>query len=209
LYPSPHDNNDHVKSLWYSVDELSDFKKDRRNIVKQLKKAQFDISRVPRKYCLRGYEAYFSLNINRAMNCARELCLAVVAVEQARQRSRGVYNPEALRQECCQASQWARDNGLSLGAQDAQLHFVEQDAHQASSCCPSSKSTTYKDQPLIMLDYYSSHAANPAADSSSQSKEQHRKRPKQQQTMTMLTLVDDETLRQMEKTLAAVREMLP
>jgi hypothetical protein len=219
LYASPHASNDHVKPLWYSADELADLKKERRDVVKQLKKAEFDISRVPRKYCLRGYEAYFSLNINRATKCARELCISVVAVEQARQRASGIYNPEALRLECSLASQWARDNGTALGAQDAQLDFVEQDAHASSSrCCGHSKSTTTSqtsrgrliaDQPLILLDCYSSHAANPAADSSSSSlsKHQHRKRPKKQ--MMMLTLVDDETLRQMEKTLKAVREMLP
>jgi hypothetical protein len=220
LYPSLHASPEHVKPLWYSADELADFKKERRNIVKQLKKAQFDLSQVPRKYCLRGYEAYFSLNINKATKCARELCISVVAVEQARQRATGAYNPEALRHVCSQATQWARDNGIALGAQDAQLDFVEQDAFHSGCQSKFTATTTTQrlceqsimaDQPLILLDCYSSHAANPVFDSSSSSSSlskdhQQRKRPKKKQ---MMTLVDDEMLHQMEKTLQAVRrEML-
>lgn len=110
-----------VQASWYDHDELEVFKGERKHIVKTLKKVGFDLKQIDReKVCLRGYEPYFSVEMNKATKYARSLVMSVVLVEQERQRRSGNINAESLRERCCQASQWARDNALEMGAWDAE-----------------------------------------------------------------------------------------
>ena len=122
LYRSNRTQED-VKEMWYTKQELASFKDERREIIRLLKKVKFDLSRVNQEHiCLRGYEPYFSVAMNKATKYARELVMTVVFVEQSRQRMMGVFEPESLRERCCQASQWARETGMELGHTDALLN---------------------------------------------------------------------------------------
>lgn len=112
-----------VKRMWYSTNELATLKSERKAIIKILKKVNFKLDKLDQEaICLRGYEAYFSVSMNKATKYARELVLSVVLAEQSRQRMVGVFDPESLRQLCGQASQWARDTALVLGITDANLN---------------------------------------------------------------------------------------
>jgi hypothetical protein len=120
LYSSNRTYQD-VDCMWYTREELAEFKNERKNIVKVLKKANFNLAAVEQsgQYCLRGYEAYFSMEVNKAMKYSRTLVINVVATEQARQRKEGVYfDDEAMRSACSGSSQWALDNALLLGSND-------------------------------------------------------------------------------------------
>jgi hypothetical protein len=109
-----------VNRMWYSKDELATFKNERKLVVKALKRANFNVAAVERsgKYCLRGYEAYFSLDVNKAMKDARTLVTSLVLTEQERQRSLGIHDDEAIRFACSSVSQWACDNASKLGEND-------------------------------------------------------------------------------------------
>ena len=111
---------DEVNRMWYSKDELATFKNERKIVVKALKRANFNVAAVERsgKYCLRGYEAYFSLDVNKAMKDARTLVTSLVLTEQERQRSLGIHDEEAIRFACSSVSQWACDNAAKLGEND-------------------------------------------------------------------------------------------
>lgn len=119
LYSSDR-THDEVNRMWYSKDELATFKNERKLVVKALKRANFNVAAVERsgKYCLRGYEAYFSLDVNKAMKDARTLVTSLVLTEQERQRSLGVHDDEAIRFACSSVSQWACDNASKLGEND-------------------------------------------------------------------------------------------
>ena len=124
LYPSTVD----IKSVpdgWYNRDELAVFKKERKNVVRVLKKVDFDTVAVCQSnYCLRGYEPYFSVAMNKATKYARELVNKVVLEEQKRQAAASISNPEALREVCAAATTWARANALELGCLDALESFA-------------------------------------------------------------------------------------
>lgn len=118
LYPSDRTEDD-LPSCWYNKDELANFKKDRKDVVKILKRANFDLQRVDQSaVCLRGYEPYFSMQMNKATKDARDRVYEVVFNEQARQKSLNIFDPESLRACSLFATQWARDNALELGAMD-------------------------------------------------------------------------------------------
>lgn len=119
LYSSDR-TQDEVNRMWYSKDELATFKNERKLVVKALKRANFNVAAVERsgKYCLRGYEAYFSLDVNKAMKDARTLVTSLVLTEQERQRSLGAHDDEAIRFACSSVSQWACDNASKLGEND-------------------------------------------------------------------------------------------
>lgn len=109
-----------VKRMWYNRDELGEFKNERKQIVRVLKKANFDLVAVEQTghYCLRGYEPYFSMEVNKAMKYARTLVCSLVMSEQDRQRAAGFLDDETMRLSCYDASQWARENALQLGRND-------------------------------------------------------------------------------------------
>jgi hypothetical protein len=121
-----------VKSLWYSKDELAEFKSERRDMIRVIKKVNFDLARINQEVmCLRGYEPYFSLHMNKTTKCARKLVINIVLLEQQRQRMMASFDAEALRIRCGKASQWAREIALELGNTDAllnplRLEFLEQ-----------------------------------------------------------------------------------
>lgn len=121
-----------VKLLWYSRDELAVFKNERKQIVKVLKKTNFDLVAVEEsgQFCLRGYEAYFSMEVNKAMKYARTLVTSLVMDEQDRQRALGYLDDECMRLSCTDASQWARDNALQLGRNDEYEAYGDYD-----ECC--------------------------------------------------------------------------
>lgn len=114
-----------VMRTWYNKDELSSFKQDRKDLIKVLKKHHFDLPVVEktygRKYCLRGYEPYFSLEGNKEIRRNREFVLSSVLKEQSRQRqSFGIIaDHDVIGRHCTDASKWARDGGYRLGIQDS------------------------------------------------------------------------------------------
>lgn len=112
---TPEDVND----SWYTKAELTTFKNDRRETVRVLKKSNFDIERVGAVHCLRGYEAYMSIEINKATKYCRELVLNLVFSEQNRQRMVGIVDHESIRIASQHASSWALRNALEVGSNDA------------------------------------------------------------------------------------------
>ena len=125
LYSSDRSYDEDVLPAWYTRDELQVFKQQRKEIVQTLKRFDFDLLAVERRYCLRGYEPYFSLQVNKAMKYARSLVQSLVFTEQERQWKHGLVEPEAIRESSCCASQWARDNALQLGKNDEMEVFGE------------------------------------------------------------------------------------
>jgi hypothetical protein len=124
LYPSDRTVHD-VQESWFTKDDLAVFKKDRKDVVRVLKRAGFDTNAVDKKkYCLRGYEPYFSLEMNKATKYAREMLYTNVFEEQKRQRRLNRNEPETMRECCCAKSQWARGNALELGVLDALESFA-------------------------------------------------------------------------------------
>jgi hypothetical protein len=120
-----------VQRMWYSREELNEFKNERKHIVKVLKKSNFDVLAVEQsgRYCLRGYEPYFSMEVNKAMKYARTLVTSLVMAEQNRQRALGYLDDEAMRLACFGASQWARDNALQLGSNDEYEAYAEYECY--------------------------------------------------------------------------------
>lgn len=135
-----------VKNSWYNRDELNDFKAERKEIVRVLKRAHFDLARVEAtgKYCLRGFEPYFSMQVNKAMKYARSLVTNLVLSEQERQRNHGIYyDPEAMRRACWHGSEWARENALHLGQNDEEEVYGEYDSMLPYSLTPNEQAAAY------------------------------------------------------------------
>ena len=123
---------DEVQRMWYSKEELAEFKNERRQVIRLMKKVNFDLNQINQEaICLRGYEPYFSMSMNKTTKYARQLVISIVLLEQRRQIMNGVYDPESLRNTCSKSSQWARDIALELGNSDAllnplRLEFLQQ-----------------------------------------------------------------------------------
>jgi hypothetical protein len=119
LYPSDWTIED-LQQSWYTKNDLASFKKDRKDVVRALKRVNFDTAAVNKqKYCLRGYEPYFSMEMNKAVKYARELLYSMVFSEQKRQKMLNTHEPETIRDCSCNASEWARRNSLELGVLDS------------------------------------------------------------------------------------------
>jgi hypothetical protein len=119
LYPSDWSIEDPQES-WYSTDDLASFKKQRKAVVRALKRADFDTNAVNKeKYCLRGYEPYFSIEINNAVKHSRETLSTMVFSEQKRQKMLNIDEPETIRDCSCNVSEWARDTSHQLGVLDS------------------------------------------------------------------------------------------
>jgi hypothetical protein len=124
LYPSDWTIED-LQQTWYSKDDLADFKKERKAVVRALKRVNFDTNKVDKKkYCLRGYEPYFSMEMNKAVKYARELLTTMVFSEQKRQKMLNIYDPETIRDCSLNASEWARGNSHELGVLDSLESFA-------------------------------------------------------------------------------------
>ena len=148
-------SEEEVLFMWYNREELNEFKSERKEVVKALKRANFNLSAVEAtgRYCLRGYEPYFSMEVNKAMKYARTLVLSIVLQEQQRQRVEGIYyDASAMHQAIAPASEWARDNALQLGrndeveAFDEYAGFFHDDEESESRDC-------YNDSSSDSLDY--------------------------------------------------------
>lgn len=109
-----------VEQSWYNREEVAVFKNERREIIRALKSVNFCLDLVdPARYCLRGFEAYFSVEFNKAIKFVRETVLTSVFSEQARQRTLRIQDDEALRMACHSASHWAMCHAIDVGKNDA------------------------------------------------------------------------------------------
>lgn len=96
------------------------FKKERKDIVRALKRVNFDLSKFDcSATCLRGLEAYSSIRFNKLMQHKRDQVVKTVLAEQARQRGFAMFDASSMREVCVQASEWARGRALELGLEDA------------------------------------------------------------------------------------------
>lgn len=125
-----------VRRMWLNQNELAVFKQERKDMVKVLKKHNFNLSEVEknygRKYCLRGYEPYFSLEGNKEIRRSRVATLTTVMNEQKRQRATAgdvvvlmdatrtgqLFDHASIAKHSADASKWARDCARRLGEQD-------------------------------------------------------------------------------------------
>ncbi|GAX27071.1 hypothetical protein FisN_9Lu404 [Fistulifera solaris] len=110
---------DEIRALWYSQDEYLSLREERRTAVKLLR--VYGVETVKRKVCLRGLEAYFSVETNRAMKEARDLAVISVLHEQDLQRKLGFYDAEGLRSVYVPATQCMRDFALQLARNNDSL----------------------------------------------------------------------------------------
>lgn len=144
VYPNDR-TEDEVYRMWYSSEELAEFKKERRELVKVLKSLGFNLEAVDQtQHCLRGFEAYFSVEVNRATKYTRELALTVVFAEQNRQRVHCYFDWEALRLASQSATQWSLCNALDLGNRDAVVSYMlnVRDPDMSPAEFPASKKQT-------------------------------------------------------------------
>lgn len=118
VYPTSLTTDD-VTSMWYSRGELEIFKVERRNLVKVLKKNDFDVDRVGNHFCLRGLEPYFSIDANRTAKQVRDCALQTVFSEQTNQRREGRNEPETLRAVVMEATRSSQEIANRLGLSDA------------------------------------------------------------------------------------------
>jgi hypothetical protein len=83
---------------WYTVGDYQGFKKDLKEAIRMIKKNGFNIDNIESAgQCLRGFEPYFSLEINRGIKHARATALRNVLREQQRQIQLGIHDDEAMR----------------------------------------------------------------------------------------------------------------
>jgi hypothetical protein len=131
LYPNDK-TEEEVRSCWYTNEDLACFKKERRGVIKMLKTVNFNIRALDTsRLCLRGFEAYFSVEINKVTKHSRALVFRVVLTEQHRQRCLGFSDSELVKAVSQQASQWALRNAIELGSLDAaesyKLNYYQQE----------------------------------------------------------------------------------
>lgn len=114
-----------VKASWYTRDELGQFKAERKEVVRLLKKSNFDLSGLEAQgdVCLRGFEAYFSVQLNKTYKTARANVFTAVLEEQCRLKASPDTEERSkadsiLRTVCCNASGWARTKALQLAMND-------------------------------------------------------------------------------------------
>lgn len=108
---------DEVCELWYSQEEYVSLKDERRTSVKLLR--FYGSEAIQNKVCIRGLEAYFSVETNKAIREARETAIRTVLNEQRLQRQLGYYDEEALRSVYIPTTEWMRNRALELARSDA------------------------------------------------------------------------------------------
>jgi len=110
-----------VDRSWHTQDEYRRFKTTRKEAIRLIKKNGFNVEELERAgHCLRGFEPYFSLEINRGLKHARDTATRNVLREQERQRMTGEeYNPETIKNLYVRATLWVRNHALQLGRNDA------------------------------------------------------------------------------------------
>jgi hypothetical protein len=101
-------------------DELAIFKGERKKLIRELKRVDFDLDKIDRNvYHLRGLEPYLSIKYNKYMQKKRAMVQHTDMLEQKTQMKGGKWDPESLRIACCEASAWARERAADLGRRDA------------------------------------------------------------------------------------------
>lgn len=106
--------------LLLQKDELAVFKGERKDLIRELKRVNFDLDQIDRSvFHLRGLEPYLSVKYNKYMQKKRSSVLQTVLLEQKVQKGHGIKDADALRVSCCQASAWARERAADLGRRDA------------------------------------------------------------------------------------------
>lgn len=130
-----------IISSWYSKNELTAIRSERRNLVRELKRVNFDLKKLNRSsFHLRGLEPFLSLGFNKHMQKKRSQVLQTVLVVQKKQRQKGIRDAEALRAACCEASSWARDRAFTFGQKDAKVaSAVASRNHDIYGCSERSK----------------------------------------------------------------------
>lgn len=111
-----------ARYCWYSRDELKKIKSERKVIVRELRKVNFDVRSIdPSVYELRGLEAYLSPEILRTTLTKRKEVLEVVFNEQNRQRQfeGGKRNAEGIQLASLRASEWFRTRAREFAEKDA------------------------------------------------------------------------------------------
>ena len=121
---------------------MSQFKKERKDLIRELKKVNFDLDKIDRsRFHLRGLEAFLSISYNKMMQNKRAEVLETVLAEQRSQKSRGVSDVDALRDACRDASAWARERAEDLGRRDAKAVATEPAKASESSMAWAHEST--------------------------------------------------------------------
>jgi len=126
-----------LEESWYSRRELEVFKLERRALVKALKRVDFNLSKMDQvSYPLRGYEAYFSVRVNKEMKQRRAIVVQSVLGEQARQRCMGIVDHEMIKFVCSRATEWACHRASQLGVQDAVDSLIQKKILNATQNLP-------------------------------------------------------------------------
>jgi hypothetical protein len=117
---SVHDLDD-LKHCWYTKSEMSEFKMERKRLVKALQNCNFDLNKIDQSvYTLRGLEPFFSLKFNNMIHQKRMRVIKSVLAEQSRQK-KGTVDPESIRKISYAETEWARQRGVQLGKEDAEV----------------------------------------------------------------------------------------
>ena len=124
------------------------FKMERKLVVRALRKVNFNLNLIDQKvHQLRGLEAYSSIKFNKLMLQKRSDVIKGVMSEQARQRSLGIRDNEALRNKSCSATRWASQRGFELAKKDAEdaghaPTWGNDSDHSAPSLCSSASESS-------------------------------------------------------------------
>mmetsp|Transcript_12132 Transcript_12132/g.25041 ORF Transcript_12132/g.25041 Transcript_12132/m.25041 type:complete len:511 (-) Transcript_12132:1733-3265(-) len=107
---------------WYSRGELTRIKSERKEIVRALRRVNFDVGSIDQSmYELRGLEAYLSPDAIRTTLKKRRETLERVFTEQGRQRQSedGRRDPESIQMASSKGSEWFRTRAREVAERDA------------------------------------------------------------------------------------------
>lgn len=111
-----------AKHCWYSRGELKKIKSERKEIVRALRRVNFDVNSIDRSmFELRGLEAYLSPEAIRTTLKKRKETLEMVFTEQTRQRQceGGKLDVESIHDASLKGSEWFRNRALEVAERDA------------------------------------------------------------------------------------------
>lgn len=111
-----------AKYCWYSRGELTRIKSERKEIVRALRRVNFDVGSIDQSmYELRGLEAYLSPDAIRTTLKKRRETLERVFTEQGRQRQSedGRRDPESIQMASSKGSEWFRTRAREVAERDA------------------------------------------------------------------------------------------
>lgn len=111
-----------ARCCWYSREELKLIKNERKEIVRSLRRVNFDVRSIdPSVHELRGFEAYLSPDIMGTTQRKRKEALQTVLNEQDRQRqpAGGKRNVERLQLASLRVTKWFRTRAFEIAEKDA------------------------------------------------------------------------------------------